>query len=152
MSAPSGHGAEPDLTPMLDMVFQLVTFFMLVINFKSASLDQTLRLPVAGSARPVDSGGKDKLLILNITNGGKLSLYGRPIEVESYIEGEAQVSRLTARREGKTIEAGGDLPDIVVIRADQTTPFSMVNKVITNCQKVGYRNFAMRAMNKPEGQ
>ena len=29
--------AQPNLTPMLDMVFQLITFFMLVINFKSAA-------------------------------------------------------------------------------------------------------------------
>ena len=38
------------------MVFQLITFFMLVINFKSAELDLTLKLPVVGSARPVDNG------------------------------------------------------------------------------------------------
>jgi biopolymer transport protein ExbD len=31
--------AEPNLTPILDMVFQLITFFMLVINFKSAAMD-----------------------------------------------------------------------------------------------------------------
>ena len=49
--------AEPNLTPMLDMVFQLVTFFMLVINFKSAQLDMNLKLPVVGSARPVDTKG-----------------------------------------------------------------------------------------------
>ena len=30
--------AEPNLTPILDMVFQLITFFMLVINFKSAEI------------------------------------------------------------------------------------------------------------------
>ena len=51
--------AEPNLTPILDMVFQLITFFMLVINFKSAELDLTLNLPVVGSARPVvDHGGR----------------------------------------------------------------------------------------------
>jgi biopolymer transport protein ExbD len=152
MSAPSGHGSDPDLTPMLDMVFQLVTFFMLVTSFKSAALDLTLTLPVAGSARPVESGGKDKLLILNITPNGQLSLYGRAVDVESYIDGESQVSRMTARREGTEIAVGGDLPEIVVVRADRTTPFSMVNKVITSCQKHGYRSFAMRAMNKEGGQ
>ncbi len=34
-SLATAANAEPNLTPMLDMVFQLVTFFMLVINFKS---------------------------------------------------------------------------------------------------------------------
>ena len=40
--------SEPNLTPMLDMVFQLITFFMLVINFKAAEIDQNLSLPVVG--------------------------------------------------------------------------------------------------------
>ena len=45
--------AEPNLTPILDMVFQLITFFMLVMNFKAAEIDATLLLPVIGSAKPL---------------------------------------------------------------------------------------------------
>ena len=48
--------AEPNLTPLLDVVFQLITFFMLVINFSNDNYDQRVRLPVAGSARPVEDG------------------------------------------------------------------------------------------------
>ena len=50
--------AEPNLTPLLDIVFQLITFFMLVINFSNENYDQRVRLPVAGSARPVEDGEK----------------------------------------------------------------------------------------------
>ena len=39
----SDNRAEPNLTPILDMVFQLITFFMLVINFKTAAIDLTLQ-------------------------------------------------------------------------------------------------------------
>ena len=46
--------AEPNLTPLLDVVFQLITFFMLVINFSSENYDQRVRLPIAESARPID--------------------------------------------------------------------------------------------------
>ncbi len=53
-SLDSAANAEPNLTPMLDMVFQLVTFFMLVINFKTAAMDLDLKLPVVGSARMVE--------------------------------------------------------------------------------------------------
>ena len=63
---------------MLDMVFQLITFFMLVITFKSAELDMSLKLPVVGSARPVDTTAHD-LLVLNIDNTGNLKLFGRPM-------------------------------------------------------------------------
>ena len=39
-------------------MFQLITFFMLVINFSTDNYDQRVRLPVAGSARPVEDGEK----------------------------------------------------------------------------------------------
>ena len=66
-SVPGGPvKAEPNLTPILDMVFQLITFFMLVLNFKAAELDLSLRLPVIGSAKPLPEGAKVKLLVLNV--------------------------------------------------------------------------------------
>jgi len=63
---PGGVKAEPNLTPILDMVFQLITFFMLVMNFKAAELDLSLRLPVIGSAKPPPEGSKMKTLVLNV--------------------------------------------------------------------------------------
>jgi biopolymer transport protein ExbD len=139
--------AEPNLTPILDMVFQLITFFMLVINFKSASLDLSLRLPIVGSARPVDTKGMEDLLILNITQEGKLIVYGIPKDIESYIAGEAQATRW-AFRPKLDLHPGDELPSMVVIRADAATPFTLLNRVIKACQDNGYRRFALMAINK----
>jgi biopolymer transport protein ExbD len=152
MSAPSLQKikAEPNLTPMLDMVFQLITFFMLVINFKSASLDLSLRLPIVGSARPVDTKGMEDLLILNITQDGKLIVYGNQKDIESYIAGEAQATLLWARRTNMDLKLGDELPSMVVIRADEATPFKLLNRVIKACQDNGYRRFAMMALNKKQ--
>src|SRR5208282_2696334 len=61
-----GVKAEPNLTPILDMVFQLITFFMLVINFKAAELDLTLQLPVLTSAKPLPKDSNLKMLVLNV--------------------------------------------------------------------------------------
>lgn len=153
MSAAMSHAAsaEPNLTPMLDMVFQLVTFFMLVINFKSASMDLTLKLPVVGSARPVDTKGQEELLILNINSQGKLNVYGAEREVESYVAAEAEASRMGARRTHPEIEPGDELPTTVVIRADESTSFNLLYRVIKACQEHGFRKFALKAINKREG-
>jgi biopolymer transport protein ExbD len=152
MSASMSHesSAEPNLTPILDMVFQLITFFMLVINFKSAQLDLSLNLPVVGSARPVDTKGVQDLLVLNIDKDGNLSVYGQSREIEEYIAGEARASRLSARREGQQIEEGEELPTTVVIRADRATPFHLLNRIIQACQQNGFRNFALKAMDKEQ--
>jgi biopolymer transport protein ExbD len=153
MSASMSHGAsaEPNLTPILDMVFQLITFFMLVINFKTAAMDLDLKLPVVGSARPVDTQGQEDLLILNINSHGELRVYGQLVsDVKSYIASEAQASLLVARRNHAQIQAGDELPSTVVIRADKSTPFAMLNRTIETCQQHGYRKFALKAMNKEE--
>lgn len=154
MSGSSGEGAsaEPDLTPILDLVFQLITFFMLVVNFKAAALDLDLKLPVVGSARPVDTKGKEDLLILNVNSAGELRVYGQPVQdISTYVATEAQASRLAARETHPDLKAGDELPSTVVIRADKATRFAMLNSIISTCQEHGFRNFALKAMNK-EGE
>src|SRR4249920_3039456 len=88
----SSDTAEPNLTPMLDMVFQLVTFFMLVINFQSAALDMSLKLPVVGSARPVETQSED-LMVLNIDVKGQVKMFGKVMEPESFLSREAAFTR-----------------------------------------------------------
>ncbi len=152
MSASNYHdaSAEPNLTPILDLVFQLITFFMLVINFKSAALDMSLKLPVVASARPVDTRGAQDLLVLNVDKQGQLLVYNTPKNIESYIAGEAQSSYLLARRQNPELQPGDDLPTTVVIRADKATSFRLLNRVIKVCQDHGFRNFSLKAMNQAE--
>lgn len=151
-SLSSDNRAEPNLTPLLDMVFQLITFFMLVVNFKTAALDLNLRLPVVGSARPVESQGGD-LLVLNIDKQGTLKVYNSPVkDIPAYIASEAKASLAAARRINPKIEDGADLPTTVVVRADKETPFKLLNVVISNCQERGFRNFSLKALNRKEEQ
>lgn len=136
---------EADLTPILDMVFQLITFFMLVMNFKAAALDMTLKLPVVGSAMPVDTKGEEELLILNLTPTGDLTVYGQKVDLDGYIAVEAEVSRLASKRKGLDIEPGGELPTTIVIRSDESSRFQDLYRVIKACQDKGYRKFALKA-------
>jgi biopolymer transport protein ExbD len=151
MSASMSHAssAEPNLTPILDMVFQLITFFMLVVNFKSEAINQDLLLPVIGSARPVETHGQEHLLVLNIDAQGQLLVYKVPKQIEQYIASEAQAVLFAARREHPELQHGDELPTTVVIRCDQATPFTLLNRVIKACQKHGFRKFALMADPQP---
>ncbi|HEY5314135.1 MAG TPA: biopolymer transporter ExbD, partial [Pirellulales bacterium] len=59
-------------------------------------------------------------------------------------------SLLAARRNKPDIKMGDDLPTTVVIRADKSTRFNLLNNVIKECQDHGYRKFALKAMNKSD--
>ncbi len=141
--------AEPDVTPLVAVVYLLITFFMVQVNFKSAEIDMSLRLPVVGSARPVETHGQRGLLVFNIDQEGNLKIYGRTIKnIEGYIAGEANVARMAARIAPTADGADQELPTTIVIRADRATPFKLLNRVIKVCQDHGFRQFALKAKDK----
>ena len=88
-----GVKAEPNLVPILDMVFQLITFFLLVTTYKAAEIDFSLKLPVVGSARPVSTGGHVGVLVLNIDKKGNVRHTGPIKDIDDFMKREA-ISRM----------------------------------------------------------
>jgi biopolymer transport protein ExbD len=148
----SAEKAEPNLTPLLDVVFQLITFFMLVINFSKDNYDVRVRLPVAGSARPIEDGEKaaaEDRLVLNVDRQGHLLMTGRVLtstQAIQEIKHQADLIKLNARAAGLKPDPSGGLPTTIVLRADRDTPFSSLYSLITACQANGFRKFALKAM------
>src|SRR5262245_62197356 len=64
MSHGGTDSVEPDLTPLLDLVMQLLMFFIININFVTREMDATVALPTSTSARPEQLD--DKALFLNL--------------------------------------------------------------------------------------
>jgi biopolymer transport protein ExbD len=154
VAAPSSFDKpEPNLTPLLDIVFQLITFFMLVINFSSENNDQRVKLPVAGTARPVDERDRaaDDRLVLNVDSRGHLLWHGEALpsnRAVDEIKHQAELVRLNLRAAGLKPDATGGLPTTVVLRADRDTPFTLLYSLITTCQASGFHKFSLKAMNK----
>ncbi len=142
--------AEPNLTPLLDVVFQLITFFMLVMNFSNENYDQRVHLPVAGSARPVeDDTHIEDRLVLNVDQDGHLLIGGevQPLhKAIQTIKHEADLVKLNLKAGGIKLDASGTLPTTIVLRADKETSFSSVLGLIKACQANGFRKFALKAM------
>src|SRR3954451_3515264 len=143
--------AEPNLTPLLDVVFQLITFFMLVINFSNENYDQRVRLPVAGSARPVEDEKvlSEDRLILNIDPDGHL-LFGGEVQplhkAIQTIRHQADLIKINLKAGGQQLDSSGSLPTTVVLRGDKDTTFASVLSLIKACQSNGFRKFALKAM------
>lgn len=143
--------AEPNLTPLLDVVFQLITFFMLVFKISGDNYDQRVHLPVAGSARPVEGAQVDNdRIVLNIDGRGRLLWSGQTFDMERAIREirtQAQLVRMNAKIGGKALQDGDALPTTVVMRADRRVPFSQIYRYISSCQANGFTKFALKAMN-----
>jgi biopolymer transport protein ExbD len=153
--------ADPNLTPLLDVVFQLITFFMLLINFSSDNFDQRVRLPVAGTARPIDDADKiaEDRLVLNVVrleqngttrfyvlfNGENLSI----ADAVTMIKRQGDLVKLNLKAVGRKPGENGALPTTIVLRADRDTPFTMIYSVVTACQANGFFKFVLKAMSGP---
>ena len=143
--------AEPNLTPLLDVVFQLITFFMLVINFSTDNYDQHVRLPVAGSARPIEDAKQvsEDRLVLNVDREGHLLMGGETQPLHKAIETikhHAELIRINLKVASIKLNKTGDLPTTIILRADKDTDFSSLIGVIKACQSQGFRKFALKAM------
>src|SRR5579871_6217892 len=69
--------AEPNLVPLLDLVFQLIMFFMICVNFVGEQVNADIQLPTSQSARPMDKA-EVHVLFLNLDAKGNVHAPGEP--------------------------------------------------------------------------
>ncbi len=136
-----GVSSDPKLTPLLDMVLQLVMFFMLVANFVMDELSDKIHLPVATQAKPLTA--KDtNILYLNVSKDGKVLLpVGDPLTTPAEITFHMnQVAQNVVEGPAKAREK-----ITVIIRADKDARFLNVHKTILAIKSAGFRKFQLRA-------
>src|SRR5947209_19097482 len=74
-----GGTMEPNLTPLLDVVLQLLMFFMMCVNFVTEQVSGDIKLPVSQSARPMDKTETD-VLFINVKPFHIKDFEGRDVE------------------------------------------------------------------------
>jgi len=134
---PSGI-QEGDSTSMIDMVFQLVAFFMVLINFNEADQNEAIKLPGSELARPPD-GPMSFPITLHVTKKGTVIIGGDeivPSELKRYLMNE--LATLEVKNKG-----AGDAT--VIIRGDADAKTGKIQEVIQECQKNRFDRFALRA-------
>src|SRR5436190_5868993 len=74
--------AEADMTPFIDMTFQLVAFLMVMINFSEAEVDERIILPRSELAKPPEKAVMEKVT-LQVTKEGMVIYSGEMLQVEA---------------------------------------------------------------------
>jgi biopolymer transport protein ExbD len=152
MSLGSIEKCEPNLVPMLDLVLQLIMFFMLVTNFIQDDLVTTIKLPTAIQAKPLDKS-EDHVIFLNVDKKGNVLLAKDPkpgdiltnaIQVQNFLRGRMEYDVARKAREEKIGKPGR--VSLVVIRADKDSHFKQVNDVMDACRRSGYTDVQLRAI------
>jgi len=151
-----GMKAEPNLVPLLDVVMQLLMFFMMCVNFVNEQFNQNIELPVAQSARPPSkTEDQSDVLVLNLNRNGHLEVSDqKPLEtlpeMRFYLKEQfGDTYRLMAQRKESRKAAGPvEVKTTVIIRADKGVEYETFYQLLQLCKEVGYRKLQLRAKSR----
>jgi len=140
--------ADPNLTPLLDVVLQLIMFFMITVNFvQTEALNEDVVLPAAQAAVPLDPGAED-YIFLNMNKDGKLVGFledlNSEIKLKAHLQREHESRRQAAREKGRK----GDVNVVIVLRAHQDAAYEKVWRVLDICNTSGYHRWQLRVKTK----
>lgn len=172
--ASEGSSAEPNLTPLLDIVLQLLMFFMMCVNFVNEQVTGEVILPESQSAIPLNKA-ETEVLFVNV----------KPFHEGDYAKGPAEF-RDTLKQKGfqdgdpSILVLGEEYPlklvefkewlrkkrrDIDNLNKDKTDPvnptiilrahgdlaYGSVYQILTMCKESQFRQMKVRATIKTGG-
>jgi len=142
------EGVDVNLTPLLDLVLQLIMFFLITVNFVHVDqFDDSIQLPLASQAVPLDNAAQD-WVFLNMNGSGQLVgtlstfVLDTPEKLKVHLMREKESLERTARARGKA----GEVKIVVILRADKNCKYSDVWTVLNSCQRAGFKHWQLRVM------
>jgi len=118
----NGPGVSVEMTPMIDMVFLLLIFFLVATTFHQTEREMQIALPFAASAAPLSTMLQE--LIVNVDKEGQIILSGRTITTEELQERVSQA--VAANPEQK-----------VTVRGDRNAAYAHIVAVLDICKAAG---------------
>ncbi|MCH2181004.1 MAG: biopolymer transporter ExbD [Mariniblastus sp.] len=116
-----------NMTPMIDVVFLLIIFFLVSSHLARQENQIEMELPVAQSADD-DVEQDTPRVTVNVKEDGTIWVGGRPVSAEALIQ------RLTAARQ----QQGDDLE--VRIRGSRVAPYAFFEPIMLACTESGIWN------------
>lgn len=117
------------LTPLIDVVFQLLIFFLVATRFAQEDRELDVQLPAASEARPLVAQPKE--LFVNVDHTGRYFVEGKTVAAEEL--------ELMLRQAATNNPANQS----VIIRADKRVPLDFVVVVMNLCNKVGITGYSL---------
>ena len=171
-----GHSEheEPNLVPLLDLVLQILMFFIACTSFAMENTNENVRLPFAEQAKPVEDVGTD-IVYVNIDKNGNLLVPGDRVYPDGKIDGMVgkvldetgkpiQEGKFSVNERNKQIRAylknvydnnkviadgrkedRGIVRTMVILRAHEDADFKDVYEVLRQCRSAGFRKMQLRA-------
>lgn len=111
-----------ELTPIVDMVFLLLIFFLVATTFQQTEREMKIALPEASSAGPISMALRE--IIINVDSEGSIIVAGRTMTTDDL---RALVEEAVAANPDQK----------VTVRGDQATAYAQIVRVLDVCKGAG---------------
>ncbi len=122
-------GTTLSLTPLIDVVFLLLIFFLVATRFEQEERDMDVDLPQASAAEPTIFPGKE--IFVTITPTG-----------DFYVDGQ-QYSAASLESKLKSLYEDNPGKQRVTIRADQESRTAHLVAVMNACNRANIRDYTI---------
>jgi biopolymer transport protein ExbD len=120
---PREHGLRFNITPLIDIIFLLIIFFLAASHLARSEVSQEMELPLAMQADDEDKASRH--LTIEIPAAGRMHVGGREVELP-----EVEHMILSGGEQGRD--------DFEVrIRSDKRVPYSVVEPILLACARGG---------------
>jgi len=117
-----GSDLHIDFVPMVDVLFNLLIFFLLATSMAQTEREMSIALPHAAASGPISAAMRE--IVINISAEGKIDVGGRTLSAD-----ELATTIRTA--------AAANPDQKVSIRGDRNTPYANVATVLDVCKGAG---------------
>jgi biopolymer transport protein ExbD len=125
-------GTGLEMTPLIDIVFLLMIFFLVASKLDEADRAINVVLPDASAAQPLTSRPRE--FVVNIDRAGNYYAGARPVSLDEL--------------EQLLLQAAADNPErqTVIVRGDEEVPHKFVVAVMNACAQAGIDDYQVQAM------
>lgn len=118
-----------NLTPMIDIVFLLIIFFMVGTQFSELEREFDVKVPRVASGKPMTS--RPDALVVHIRQSGEITLQKRVVTLK---ELQQQLENARTKYQGQA----------VVIRGDAAVPYQLLADVLSVCHQAQMQSVSLQ--------
>jgi len=118
----SDGGAAIELTPVIDMVFLLLIFFLVATTFHQTEREMRIALPDASAGGPISVSLKE--IIVNVADDGTIIVAGREVSTDDL---RTIISEAVAQNADQK----------VTIRGDRSASYESIVRALDVCKGAG---------------
>jgi len=155
-----------DMTPMIDVVFQLIIFFMVALSFAKTEVEAKLFLPVAQAAKPPERA-EEELFVVNVINVYEKNAKGlwefpdprnrsqpdvnRPYVIRGKQRKTVEQLRAALKEKARLSKFRSDKDEVtaaVIIRGDRNVVWEEMFRAMLECRDAGFIKVYLKALTR----